>query len=182
MLTHEINPLAGGHLLVGLRQTCQTRHLQCYISCTTTLGPGVRMITAFTGWPTPRKICQESPEVCQFSSTETISQHCCNVSASNWIQRSFKGLGTFAFTNYVKITALVKNTRTFSSYFVIFLCKFEVVTGYILLLTVSCKIRQGTTIFAYQTGCQRRQCRFLIAPLIQLPRKCYYLQPKNAVF
>ena len=32
----------------------------------------------------------------------------------------FKGLGTFAFTNYVKITALVKNTRTFSSYFVIF--------------------------------------------------------------
>ena len=63
----------------------------------------------------------ESPEVCQFSSTEVTSQHCYNVSASNWIQRFFKGLGTFAFTNYVKITALVKNTRTFSSYFVIFL-------------------------------------------------------------
>ena len=45
--------------------------------------------------------------------------HCYNISASNWIQRFFKGLGTFAFTNYVKITVLVNNTRTFSSYFVI---------------------------------------------------------------
>ena len=94
----------------------------------------------------------ESPDVCQFSSTEAISQHCYNVSASNWVQRFFKGLGTFAFTNYVP----------FSSYFFIFLCNFEVITGFILLLTVTCNIRQWTTIFAYQTGCQRRQCRFLI--------------------
>ena len=84
----------------------------------------------------------ESPEVCQFSSTEAVSQHCYNVSASNSIQRFFKGLGTFAFTNYEKITALVKNTRTFSSYFVVFLCNFEVITGFILLLTVTCNIRQ----------------------------------------
>ena len=84
----------------------------------------------------------ESPEVCQFSSTEAIFQHCYNVFASNSIQRFFKGLGTFAFTNYVKITALVKNTRIFSSYLVIFLCNFEVITGYILLLTVTCNIRQ----------------------------------------
>ena len=124
----------------------------------------------------------ESREVCQYSSTEAISQHCCNVSASNWVQRFFKGLGTFAFTNYVKIPALVKNTWTFSSYFVISLCNFEVITGFILLLTVTCNIRQWTTIFVYQTGCQRRQCRFLIATLIQLLRKCYYLQPKNAAF
>ena len=57
----------------------------------------------------------ESPEVCQFSSTEAISQHCYNVSASNCVQRFVKGLGTFAFTNYVKIYALVKNTWTLSS-------------------------------------------------------------------
>ena len=124
----------------------------------------------------------ESPEVCQFSSTVAISQHCYNVSASNWVQRFSKGLGTFTFTNYVKTSALVKNTWTFSSYFIIFLCNSEVITGFILLLTVTCNIRQWTTIFAYQTGCQRRQCRFLIATLIQLLRKCYYLQPKNAVF
>ena len=63
----------------------------------------------------------ESPEVCQFSSTEAISQHCYNVSASNCVQRFVKGLGTFAFTNYVKISALVKNTWTFSSYFFVIL-------------------------------------------------------------
>ena len=67
----------------------------------------------------------------------------------------FKGLGTFAFTNYVKIFALVKNTCTFSSYFIIFLCNSEVITGFILLLTVTCNIRQRTTISAYQTGCQK---------------------------
>ena len=124
----------------------------------------------------------ESPEVCQFSSTEAISQHSYTISASNLVQRFVKGLGTVASTNYVKISALVKNTWTFSSYFVIFLCNFEVITGFILLFTVTCNIRQWTTIFAYQTGCQRRQCRFLIATLIQLLRKCYYLQPKKAVF
>ena len=31
----------------------------------------------------PEVALSESPEGCQFSSTETISQHCCNVSASN---------------------------------------------------------------------------------------------------
>ena len=96
----------------------------------------------------------ESPEVCQFSSTVAISQHCYNVAASNWVQRFFKGLGTFTFTNYVKISALVKNTWTFSSYFIIFLCNSEVITGFILLLTVTCNIWQWTTIFAYQTGCK----------------------------
>ena len=35
----------------------------------------------------------ESPEVCQFSSTEAISQHCYTISASNLVQRFFKGLG-----------------------------------------------------------------------------------------
>ena len=84
----------------------------------------------------------ESPEVCQFSSTEAISQHCYTISASNLVQRFVKGLGTFASTNYVKISAFVKNTWTFSSYFVIFLCNFEVITGFILLLTVTCNIRQ----------------------------------------
>ena len=84
----------------------------------------------------------ESPEVCQFSSTEAISQHCYTISASNLVQRFVKGLGTFASTNYVKISALVKNTWTFSSYFVIFLCNFEVITGFVLLLTVTCNIRR----------------------------------------
>ena len=33
---------------------------------------------------TPYEVAMsESPELCQFSSTEAISQHCCNVSASN---------------------------------------------------------------------------------------------------
>ena len=84
----------------------------------------------------------ESPEVCQFSSTEAISQHCYTISASNLVQRFVKGLGTFASTNYVKISALVKNTWTFSAYFVIILCNFEVITGFIFLLTVTCNIRQ----------------------------------------
>ena len=59
----------------------------------------------------------ESPEVCQFSSTEAISTHCCNASASNWVQRFLRCLGTFALTNFVKMSALVKNACTF---FVIF--------------------------------------------------------------
>ena len=42
-----------------------------------------------------------------------ISQHCYTISASNLVQRFVKGLGTFASTNYVKISALVKNTWTF---------------------------------------------------------------------
>ena len=54
----------------------------------------------------PYNFTTESPEVCQFSSTEAISQHCYNISASNFVKRFFKGLGTFAFTNYVKISAL----------------------------------------------------------------------------
>ena len=37
------------------------------------------------------------------------------------------------------------------------------------------------TIFAYQTSCSRGQCSFLIVILIQLLRKCYYLQLKNTV-
>ena len=49
----------------------------------------------------------KSPEVCQFSSTEAISQHCYNVSASNCVQRFVKGLGTFAFT-----TAVFSSVRT----------------------------------------------------------------------
>ena len=124
----------------------------------------------------------ESPEVCPFSSTEAISTHCYNVSASNWVQRFLRCLGTFAFTNFVKMSALVKNACTFSSYFILFLCIFEVITDFVLLLTMTFNIQQWTTIFAYQTGCPRGQCRFLIATLIQLLRKCYYLQPKNAVF
>ena len=90
----------------------------------------------------PTVAMSESPEVCQFSSTEAISQHCYTISASNLVQRFVKGLGTFASTNYVKISALVKNTWTFSAYFVIILCNFEVITGFIFLLTVTCNIRQ----------------------------------------
>ena len=43
----------------------------------------------------------ESPEVCQFSSTETTFQHCYNISVSNPVQRFLKGLSTFAFTKNI---------------------------------------------------------------------------------
>ena len=46
----------------------------------------------------------------------TLLQRICNKLS---LQRFYKGLGTFAFTDYVKISALVKNTY-FSSPFVIF--------------------------------------------------------------
>jgi len=49
----------------------------------------------------PLVAMSESPEVCQFSSTETIFQHFYNISVSNPVQRFLKGLGTFAFTENI---------------------------------------------------------------------------------
>ena len=83
----------------------------------------------------------ESLEVCQFSSTEAISTHCYNISASNLVQRFLRCLGTFAFTNF-KMSALVKNVCTFLSYFILFLCIFEVITDFVLLLTMTFNIQQ----------------------------------------
>ena len=103
----------------------------------------------------------------------TLLQHIC----MHQIQyRDFlKALVQFAFTI---ICALVKNTCT---YFVIFLCNFEVIAGFILLPTVTCNIQQCTTIFAYQTGCQKGQCRFLIATLIQLLFFKAFIKPNAGI-
>ena len=142
--------------------------------------------TSFLGLPSRRRCAlvamSESPEVCQFSSTEAISQHSYTISASNLVQRFVKGLGTVASTNYVKISALVKNTWTFSSYFVIFLCNFEVITGFILLLTVTCNIRQWTTNFCIpdwlpKETVQVSDCNFDPAPpemLLFTAKKCRF--------
>ena len=45
-------------------------------------------------------------------------------------------------TNFVKMSALVKNVRTFLSYFILFLCIFEVITDFVLLLTMTFNIQQ----------------------------------------
>ena len=40
-----------------------------------------------------------------------------NASASNSVQTFLRGFGTFAFTNFVKMSALFKNTCTFFIFF-----------------------------------------------------------------
>ena len=62
----------------------------------------------------------ESPEVCQFPSTEAISPHCYNVSASNWKQRL--KFGTFAFTNFVKLNVYLWRL---SQHYMHFFCMFH---------------------------------------------------------
>ena len=93
----------------------------------------------------------ESSEVCQFPSTEAIFPHGYNnVSASNREQRLLRGLGTFAFTNFVKIFTLddgliVKITCSISSWFSLPRI-FEVIADFVLPLTMTSNVPQCTTI------------------------------------
>ena len=48
----------------------------------------------------------------------------------------------FAFTNFVKMSALVKNVCTFLSYFILFLWIFEVITDFVLLLIMTFNSQQ----------------------------------------
>ena len=52
------------------------------------------------------------------------------------------------------------------------------ITDFVLLLTMTCNIRQRTTISAYQTSCTRGQCMFLIKHLSSLVQALHYRYSK----
>lgn len=68
-------------------------------------------------------------------SLQKLPPNCYNVSASNSVHR---GLGTFAFNNFVKMSALFKNTCTF--FHISFFVHIFEVTDFVLLLTMFCNI------------------------------------------
>ena len=58
----------------------------------------------------------EFPKVCKFSSTQAISPQYLNVLTSNLVQRFVRGLGIFACTALLKISASPKNYTLFVTF------------------------------------------------------------------
>ena len=91
----------------------------------------------------------EFPKVCKFSSTQAISPQYLNMCTSKLVQRFLRGLGIFACTALLKISAAIKNTHNFSSHFITFLQIVEVLRHFVMLLTVTSIFNKGTTSSVY---------------------------------